>query len=362
MRLRIQLICAFLLFATNVFAKEVYLSIGGSVNNFRTDARILNPSATKDITVDAAFLPIGNVDNTAVQPVRITIPKRQMVVYDDVVSTLLHASGLGAIRLSSADDFVATQRIYAATASGTLGQFVPGLEINQALFKGVVLQLKNTANFRTNIGMVNIASGPAHVTFYLYDKNNAVVGTPKTETLQPYGVIGPTNFAGYLNAGTADLSDAWISFTSDQPIFVYGSVIDNQTTDPTFITASADSGAPITTPPPATSSKTFDVTLSSWEINIVPKPNIAVGDKVTFRIRTNDSIHGFQLFGPDGENLVPSLTLPASAGVTERTFTATKEGTYSYFCTYPSCGAGHTDMSGTFTVGKASGDDPKTGY
>ena len=47
-----------------LFAKDVYLSIGGSVGSFRTDARIFNPSQTKDIQIQAYYLPVGNVDNS----------------------------------------------------------------------------------------------------------------------------------------------------------------------------------------------------------------------------------------------------------------------------------------------------------
>ena len=65
MRSRILLSLAILSFATAGFSKDVYLSIAGTVNNFHTDARIFNPSGTKDITVQAYFLPNGQ-NNSAV--------------------------------------------------------------------------------------------------------------------------------------------------------------------------------------------------------------------------------------------------------------------------------------------------------
>src|SRR4029077_4583524 len=239
-----------LFFATTGFAKEVYLSIGGSVNNFRTDTRIFNPSTSKDIQIQATLLPVGNTDNSSRQSITITIPQGQMVDYDDVVASLFSATGLGAIRLSSADDFVATQRIYATTsvtpceAAGTLGQFVPGLQTSDAAKQGVLIQLKNNGAFRTNIGAVNPNTVTANVTWRLYDKNNALVATGTPIAMPPFAVISPTGIAStfFFNAGGADLSDAWVGFTSDQPIFAYASVIDNVTTDPTFIPMSVDSG------------------------------------------------------------------------------------------------------------------------
>src|ERR1700730_7047251 len=95
MRFRSLLFVCAVAFATCAFAKDAYLSIGGSVGVFRTDMRIFNPSSSKDITVQAYLLPTNASDNSGVQPVSITVPKRQMLVYNDVVSSLFHASGLG---------------------------------------------------------------------------------------------------------------------------------------------------------------------------------------------------------------------------------------------------------------------------
>src|SRR5437660_1629757 len=155
MRKPLYLILAALSLASSGLAKDVYLSVGGSVGNFHTDARIFNPSTTKDIQIQAYFLPAGNTANDSVQPQTITVPKRQMAIFDDVVTSVFHATGLGAVRLSCTDDFVATQRIYAQLASGTLGQFVPGLDSTTAKKAGVLIQLKSSASFRTNIGAVN---------------------------------------------------------------------------------------------------------------------------------------------------------------------------------------------------------------
>ena len=361
---RLLILSTLLALATTGFAKDVYLSIGGSVNNFRTDARIFNPSFSKDIQIQATLLPIGNADNSLRQPITITVSKRQMLDYDDVVASLFTSSGLGAIRLSSTDDFVATQRIYATTsatacqAAGTLGQFVPGLDTSQAAKLGVVIQLKSSGAFRTNIGAVNPNSVAANVTWRLYDKNNALVATGSPIAMPPFAVITPTNIAStfFFNPGSADLSDAWVSFSSDQPLLAYASVIDNVTTDPTFIPMSADSGVP----PTQSGGLEFNVTEQNFSITISPAPtNLKIGDVVTFHITVRDSNHGFQLSEPDGVVAIPG-TIFSPGATADRTFTVRKNGTYSYFCTNTACGTGHNSMSGTFDVGQ--GTDPPPRY
>jgi len=351
---RLALVLAILISTSNAFAKDVYLSITGTVNNFRTDARVFNPSATKDITITASFLPVGNVNNNGVGSTTFTVTKRQMRVLDDVVAAIFNTSGLGAIRLSSPDDFEATARIYAQVATGTLGQFVPGLNVGQSMTKGVLLQLKSNAAFRTNIGVVSPVNAAVNVTWRLYDKNNALISTGPTMTLQPFGVIGPTNMAGGLffpiPAG-ADLNDAWVSYQSDNPIFAYASVIDNSTTDPTFIPAVPDSGETIVVPPPVTE-KVYNVTLRSFEITFSPAADIQKGDKVTLNIvNTSSDQHGFSLIDTNGNVMVPATLVPGpNRAPIVKTFTATSQGTYTYFCTQPSCGSGHDSMFDTFTV------------
>ncbi|MEA2166453.1 MAG: Copper binding protein plastocyanin/azurin family [Thermoanaerobaculia bacterium] len=362
MRARILVTTCFLItFAAALQAKEVWLSIGGTTANgsFKTDARIFNPSTTKDIQIQAWYLPVGNLDNSSVQPISVTVLKRQMVVYNDVVTSLFHSSGLGAIRLKSDDDFIATQRIYAVASNGSLGQFVGGVDASSAKAKGVIIQLASSGTFRTNVGAANPNATAANVTWRVYDKNNALVGAAKTMILPPFAVVAPSGLAGYADTSSsgagADLSDAWLSYTSDQPIVAYGSVIDNGTTDPTYIPASEDTGvASVTTPPGA---KVFVVTerggpSASSAIDIsptIPQGLLKPGDTVTFQITARDSTHGFQLVDSDGSVV---LDLIVNQGSTvERTVTLSAEGTYGYYCTITSCSPGHLSMHGTFVVG-----------
>lgn len=367
MRLRLFALTALLSIATVASAKELWLSIAGTTagGTFRTDARIFNPSTTKDIQIQAYYLPVGNVDNSAVQPLPpITVLKRQQVVYNDVVTSLLHSGGLGAIRLKSDDDFVATERVYSVASNGTLGQALSGLDVSAARTKGVIIQLQSGGGFRTNVGVTNPNATAATVTFRLYDKNNVLVGSPKTTVFAPYGVISPGALAGFADGvpATADqLTDAWVSYTSDQPVFVYGSVVDNGTTDSTYIPAAEDTGAAVVTPP--VTGNVFNVTTRTSTITISPSigpGTLKPGDTVTFRFSGHDTTHGFRLVNADN-NIVVDVTVPPDAAVFERTVTLDSEGTYLYYCTITTCSTGHTQMQGTFTVGNPSSDPPR-GY
>ena len=357
--MRVRLAFVLCLFATtSLFAKDVYLSIGGRAGSFFTDARIWNPSYDKDIVIQARYLPIQNVDNSGVVPVLITIPKRSQVVYNDVVTAIFGPGqpALGAIRLTSDDDFVAVQRIYsdqrAGRAQGTLGQYVPGLEADEALRKGVLVFQKNNGvggqfdTFRTNWGGVNPNPVVANIAFRLYDKDNQLAGTNNL-TLQPFGVWIPTGIGNFFGNPNRDLSDAWMSFESDVPIFAYSSIIDNGCEDPTFISAYEDTGVEPPPPPPPTGI-VVNVVASTFEFAVVPTAPFRAGAEARFVLTTtNGETHGFELIAPNGQTAFSLGAITETP--TERTITL-QAGTYNYFCTFSSCGPGHTFMTGQFTV------------
>ena len=152
-----------------------------------------------------------------------------------------------------------------------------------------------------------------------------------------------------------------MSFTSDQAIFAYASVVDNNTTDPTYIAMASDSGAAA----PSNDAKVFDVTLSDGVIAISPKidkTTLKTGDKVTFRIAATDHVHGFELFDPNLNIMVASSFYNPGAPAVERTWTVGPVGTYAYFCTNSACSLQHAQMAGSFDVGQASETDPGGKY
>lgn len=369
--MRRSLLLITLLFATSAFSKDIYFPIAGSTSNvgtFRTDVRLFNPSTTKDITIQAFLLPVGNRDNSAAAAHSITVPKRQMLILNDVV-TALGGTDLDAIRLSSADDFVATERVYTQDAAsclpGTFGQDIPAVDPSAAKKQGILLMLKTSTAFRTNIGVVNPNGTTANVTFRLYDKNNALVSTGAAIPVAPMGVIAPTNMTSgfFFSPGSADLSDAWASYTSDQPVITYASIVDNGTNDPTFIAMAEDSGA-VSTPAPTT--KAFSVTTRSWAIDITPSPTVQTinaGDTVVFTITGQDTIHGLELDDPGGQQMFAISSIAPGQTLT-RQVVLSKQGTYNYYCIVPSCGTGanqHSAMFGQIIVGQPT-DNTRPGY
>ena len=361
MTFRPRMLFVFLLLATPVLGQnqtQAHIPIAGSVNQFRTDTRVFNPSYTQAVEVAAFFFPGGNVNNAergagAIPPTRFTVGPRQMRVFDDVVASLFNMTGIGGISMFADRPFYASSRIYAQTANGTLGQFAPAatqLIVNPQQ-GGVLTQLKQSSLFRTNVGGMNACNCTAVVTWKLYDKNNLLVGT-KVETMPPFAVLNPSRIDVYFGVpATTDISDAWISFSSaGGQLAMYASVVDNLTTDQYYVPAQPETE---NAPPQGPTSKVFDVTLQNFAITVTPSPDgLKVGDQVTMRIRNLGGAHGFAVQAPNFQAVVPNTGVLSTSATVERSFTISLPGSYAYFCTFPSCGftAQHEAMSGDFTA------------
>ncbi len=222
----------------------VFVPIAGSVlgnNNtfFRTFLRVFNPSLTETISIAAAFLPVGQ-NNSAAPDVVFTVAPGQVEIFEDVVGGLLNANGLGAIRFHSDDSFYVTSRIFTDSkcsdpAGGTFGQFAPGTEISEALTSGVILHLNVSESFRSNVGFANTSDSPATITARLWDPSG-MIGEVQV-VLDPLGVTPPLGIAGLFGLTDLDQENLRVTFTSDQPVFGYGSNVDNFTSDQIYIPA-----------------------------------------------------------------------------------------------------------------------------
>jgi len=135
---------------------------------------------------------------------------------------------------------VLNARTYNQTAVGTFGQALPALTAADALLPGEVgylAQLRGTADFRSNIGGVNLGSGDsvALVAIELHDATGAQIGNTLTLTLPPGQWRQFNDVFALSNAGSRDTAFATVRLTAGDAAWVYGSLIDARTGDPTTI-------------------------------------------------------------------------------------------------------------------------------
>jgi len=213
---------------------------------FVTDVRLFNPHPSESITVHLSFLD-RDQDNSGAAEQPVTLPPRRGVAFDDVLSSFFGlANVVGGIRMRSDDAFYATSRTYnAGGESGTYGQFIPGLDPDDALAEGILLQVVNDpadTGFRANVGFVNPGLNTVTVTVTVYDADTGALIGQGNRSLPPRTFRQINNVFTFVGATNRVTHNTTVEFSATAPVLTYASVIDNTSDDPIFVLPSADQG------------------------------------------------------------------------------------------------------------------------
>jgi hypothetical protein len=208
-------------------------------SNFHTDMRVFNAGAT-DANATINFS--GSVSLPAVQR---TIPAGQVLAVDNVLPTLWNASGGGAVNITTDSDaqLVVTARTYSRDSSsgGTFGQFIPGVTASDAVGVGdrtlQVVQLEQSPQFRSNLGLVEVTGNPVTVEILGYSPDSKVAATvQKTLNGGEFSQLGSI----FTTMGFGDTYNGRITVRAiggTGRVAAYGSVVDARTADPTYVPA-----------------------------------------------------------------------------------------------------------------------------
>lgn len=213
-----------------------------TASNFHTDMRIYNPS-TGPVVVSMTYKPQRGDGTPIPAAVTRTIDGGDVLAIDSVLPSLwnLNATG-GAVTVttSNAAPLVITARTFSREPDGgTYGQFIPAVTAADAVGLGEraieVLQLEDSANFRSNVGLVEVTGSPVTV--------ELTMRTPDAlETAVVHFDLAGGEFmqigrifrsAGYDNVYNGRVSMKVIAGTGR--VAGYGSVVDNRTADPTYV-------------------------------------------------------------------------------------------------------------------------------
>jgi hypothetical protein len=212
------------------------------VNNFHSDLRVFNGGAAA-VPMTLTFYPQGGGTPLTAEPR--TARAGEILVLDNVLPTLFNATNTGgSIVISTPSDsaLVVTGRTYTAVeGGGTYGQFIPGVTSKEGTGAGErplqLMQLEDSAGFRSNIGLAELTGNPVTVRLRLHLADSKA--TPVTEF-----TLAPNEFrqlpaVSAMNPGkqtyNARLEIEVIGGTGR--VTAYGSVIDNESKDPTYVPA-----------------------------------------------------------------------------------------------------------------------------
>ncbi len=206
---------------------------------WRTDVQVFN-AGLASVSAKLDFYPVGATRPSRTATVEIGSGKIQTL--SDIVPTLFGESNTGgAIQISTAtnSELVVTGRTYDQRDEGSYGQFMAAVTEDDAIGLGdrpmQVLQLEQSSNIRSNLGLVEVTGKEVRVELSAYPAESRV--TPRAElTLKPNEFRQLNAVLKTLNAGTTyNARIALRVIGGEGKIVAYGSAVDNLTQDPTYI-------------------------------------------------------------------------------------------------------------------------------
>jgi hypothetical protein len=208
---------------------------------WQTDVRLYNGGAAT-VQATAEFFAQGDTAPAATRT--IDVEPGQMMVMDDVLQSLFGMQGAGgALRISTATDtaLIPAARTYLKRDSGTYGQFIAAATVENTAGVGTdalrILQVEESDRFRTNVGLTEVTGQPATLEISVALPNRKVAAVTQVD-LRPNEyrqVNGLLRMMGLDDAYNANVTVRVIGGAGR--VMAYGSVIDNDTQDPTYVMA-----------------------------------------------------------------------------------------------------------------------------
>jgi hypothetical protein len=214
----------------------------GPSSNFHTDMRVFNAAATP-VNVALSYFP--GFGGSRPPDVHITLNPGEVRAFDNILPSVWQLSGTGgavALDAPGNSSLVVTARTFSRNADGgTFGQFIPGVTAADGVGFGdralEVLQLEQSDQYRTNLGLVEVTGNP--VTVEIVGQTAAKLTARTEATLSPneFRQIGlifqQLGFTGASYAGRVSVR----VIGGNGRVAAYGSVVDNKTIDPTYVPA-----------------------------------------------------------------------------------------------------------------------------
>ena len=209
---------------------------------FATDLWVMNLSHTAALSVSARHRCFA-VQTCPTGTRTFQLAPRQSKLYTDVLTSLFaDPETAGAIELtydSAIGALAATPRTYTPPLPApTAGTTIPALPASEAGTNARFLGLSNnggdlTSGFRSNAGAYNPNGSSALVTFTLLRAYGTTLGSI-SYTFAPNEAFQFNDIFGKVGVGSTVTLNAVLKVTSTLPVFVYATIVDNQSGDQVY--------------------------------------------------------------------------------------------------------------------------------
>jgi hypothetical protein len=216
----------------------------GSASNFHTDMRIYN-AGFQAVTAALSYFPQAGDSTPRPASVNVTLQPGEVKALNNVLPSvwqLTRTGGAVAVDAPGLSSLVVTARTYSRDSDGgTYGQFIPGVTAADGVGAGEraleVLQLEQSDQYRTNLGLVEVTGNPVLVEILGQTGNKITARTEVQLAGNEFRQVGRVfEQLGFTDAAYTGRVSVKVLSGSGK-IAAYGSVVDNKTVDPTYVPA-----------------------------------------------------------------------------------------------------------------------------
>jgi len=217
--------------------------LNNATSNFHSDVRIFN-AGTSDVNATVNFYPFAGFPGADAKT--LSIPAGHIAALDNVLPSFFGVSGTGGsivVTTPSTSALVTTANTYSNSQNGTFGQFIPGVVPAGGIGAGdrplQILQLEQSDRFRSNVGLAELTGNPVdlEITLYMPDSKASPV-LPVSLAPNEFKQINSIISSFFGQTGQTYNARVAVQVTGGTGrVAAYGSVIDNQSSDPTYVPA-----------------------------------------------------------------------------------------------------------------------------
>jgi len=216
-------------------AAAIIQGVGGA--SFETDLEVHNHGSAAAGFV-LKWLPRDTDNSVATESEIFTLAPGASRRFANVLGTVFGLDEVAGALLVASDsaDLAAMSRTFNRSADGTFGQSLPGVaegEMVAATNRVRVLFMDENDGFRSNLGLANGSDRAVTVRYELFSAEGQSLGTGE-RVLAPWGNTQINRVFRPYQPIEAGYADVWTD-TAGGVFTCYGSVIDNQSSDPTTV-------------------------------------------------------------------------------------------------------------------------------
>ena len=214
---------------------------GGVGDSFFVTDIDVNNSGEMVATYKVLWLPRDTDNSAPAMSGEVTIDAGRTVRWNDVLGTVFGVpdgtDAVGAVAfISDSDDLLFFSRTFNTSDAGTFGQAIPGIAAADLIPAGDmrrILFFTETSDFRSNIGILNGSGSPMTIKWRRYTAEGTMVDESMAD-LPAWGNVQLNRVFSAEAPVEGGYIDVWTE-TEGASFAAYGSVLDNETSDPTTV-------------------------------------------------------------------------------------------------------------------------------